>query len=58
MDNSCSCREGGHSQPADERARAELAEASQEQFSLRLQRVTGQAVKPDQFGKVASASRA
>jgi large subunit ribosomal protein L29 len=32
--------------------RAELLKLRKEQFALRLQRVTGQAVKPDQFGKV------
>jgi len=30
----------------------ELLKLRKEQFSLRLQRATGQAVKPDQFGKV------
>ena len=30
----------------------ELMSLSKEQFALRLQRATGQAVKPDQFGKV------
>jgi large subunit ribosomal protein L29 len=30
----------------------ELLKLRKEQFALRLQRVTGQAVKPDQFGKV------
>jgi large subunit ribosomal protein L29 len=29
----------------------ELVELRKAQFSLRLQRATGQAVKPDQFGK-------
>ena len=31
---------------------AELLKLRREQFALRLQRATGQAVKPDQFGKV------
>ncbi len=30
----------------------ELLNLRKEQFALRLQRATGQAVKPDQFGKV------
>jgi large subunit ribosomal protein L29 len=30
----------------------ELISLRKEQFALRLQRATGQAVKPDQFGKV------
>ncbi|MGH6633654.1 MAG: 50S ribosomal protein L29 [Sphingopyxis sp.] len=30
----------------------ELMKLRKEQFALRLQRATGQAVKPDQFGKV------
>ena len=30
----------------------ELFSLRKEQFALRLQRATGQAVKPDQFGKV------
>jgi large subunit ribosomal protein L29 len=30
----------------------QLLPARKEQFALRLQRATGQAVKPDQFGKV------
>ncbi len=30
----------------------ELLELRKEQFALRLQRATGQAPKPDQFGKV------
>lgn len=30
----------------------ELVSMRKEQFALRLQRATGQAVKPDQFGKV------
>ena len=30
----------------------ELAKLRKEQFALRMQRATGQAVKPDQFGKV------
>ena len=30
----------------------ELMALRKEQFALRLQRATGQAVKPDQFGKV------
>jgi large subunit ribosomal protein L29 len=30
----------------------ELVSLRREQFALRLQRATGQAVKPDQFGKV------
>lgn len=40
-----------HSKPAAE-LRAELIKLRKEQFALRLQRATGQAVKPDQFGKV------
>jgi len=32
--------------------RAELLKLRKEQFALRLQRATGPAVKPDQFGKV------
>ena len=32
--------------------RAELIKLRKEQFALRLQRATGQAIKPDQFGKV------
>jgi len=31
---------------------AEMIKLRREQFALRLQRATGQAVKPDQFGKV------
>jgi large subunit ribosomal protein L29 len=31
---------------------AELLKLRKEQFALRLQRATGQPVKPDQFGKV------
>lgn len=31
---------------------SELLSLRREQFALRLQRATGQAVKPDQFGKV------
>ena len=38
-------------QPATER-RALLLKLRKEQFALRLQRATGQPVKPDQFGKV------
>ncbi len=30
----------------------ELIKLRREQFALRMQRATGQAVKPDQFGKV------
>jgi len=30
----------------------ELTKLRKEQFALRMQRATGQAVKPDQFGKV------
>ena len=30
----------------------ELEKLRKEQFALRMQRATGQAVKPDQFGKV------
>ena len=30
----------------------ELMSLRKEQFALRLQRATGQAIKPDQFGKV------
>jgi large subunit ribosomal protein L29 len=37
--------------PATE-LKAELLKLRKEQFALRLQRATGQAVKPDQFGKV------
>lgn len=33
-------------------ANAELLNLRREQFALRLQRATGQAPKPDQFGKV------
>jgi large subunit ribosomal protein L29 len=40
-----------HSKPAAE-LRAELIKLRKEQFALRLQRATGQAIKPDQFGKV------
>jgi large subunit ribosomal protein L29 len=40
-----------HSKPAAAQ-RAELLKLRKEQFALRLQRATGQAVKPDQFGKV------
>ena len=32
--------------------RTELLKLRKEQFALRLQRATGQTVKPDQFGKV------
>jgi large subunit ribosomal protein L29 len=32
--------------------RAELLKLRREQFNLRMARATGQAVKPDQFGKV------
>ncbi|MFI4894699.1 MAG: 50S ribosomal protein L29 [Steroidobacterales bacterium] len=32
--------------------RNEMLSLRKEQFALRLQRATGQAVKPDQFGKV------
>ena len=32
--------------------RVELLKLRKEQFALRLQRATGQPVKPDQFGKV------
>ena len=39
---------GGALQPQ----RAELLKLRKEQFALRLQRATGQPVKPDQFGKV------
>ena len=35
-----------------EELRDELLKLRKEQFALRLQRATGQAVKPDQFGKV------
>jgi large subunit ribosomal protein L29 len=38
-------------QPATEQ-RALLLKLRKEQFALRLQRATGQPVKPDQFGKV------
>ena len=31
---------------------AELLSLRKEQFALRLQRATGQSIKPDQFGKV------
>ena len=37
--------------PAPE-LKGELLKLRKEQFALRLQRATGQAVKPDQFGKV------
>ena len=40
-----------HSRSAAE-LRAELIKLRKEQFALRLQRATGQAIKPDQFGKV------
>ena len=40
-----------HSKPATE-LHAELIKLRKEQFALRLQRATGQAIKPDQFGKV------
>jgi large subunit ribosomal protein L29 len=40
-----------HNKPAAE-LRAELIKLRKEQFALRLQRATGQAIKPDQFGKV------
>jgi len=40
-----------HDKPAAE-LRAELIKLRKEQFALRLQRATGQAIKPDQFGKV------
>ena len=33
-------------------AATELLKLRKEQFALRMQRATGQAVKPDQFGKV------
>jgi large subunit ribosomal protein L29 len=36
--------------PAD--LKAELGKLRKEQFALRVQRATGQAVKPDQFSKV------
>jgi large subunit ribosomal protein L29 len=32
--------------------KSEMLKLRKEQFALRLQRATGQAVKPDQFGKV------
>jgi len=32
--------------------KAELVKLRKEQFALRVQRATGQPVKPDQFGKV------
>ena len=32
--------------------RTELLKLRREQFALRLQRASGQAIKPDQFGKV------
>jgi large subunit ribosomal protein L29 len=32
--------------------KVELAKLRKEQFALRVQRATGQPVKPDQFGKV------
>jgi len=31
---------------------AELEKLRKEQFALRMQRATGQSIKPDQFGKV------
>ena len=37
--------------PAGELAE-ELLKLRKEQFALRMQRATGQAIKPDQFGKV------
>jgi large subunit ribosomal protein L29 len=37
--------------PAAELA-TEIFKLRKEQFALRLQRATGQAIKPDQFGKV------
>jgi large subunit ribosomal protein L29 len=50
---------GAGNQPAEKlRAKSaaelneELLKLRKEQFALRLQRATGQAVKPDQFGKV------
>jgi large subunit ribosomal protein L29 len=39
------------SKTADQLAE-ELLKLRKEQFALRMQRATGQAVKPDQFGKV------
>jgi large subunit ribosomal protein L29 len=35
-----------------EELHSEMLSLRKEQFALRLQRATGQAVKPDQFGKV------
>lgn len=40
-----------HKKPAAA-LRADLMKLRKEQFALRLQRATGQPVKPDQFGKV------
>ena len=40
-----------HSRSAAE-LRAELIKLRKEQFALRLQRATGQAIKPHHFGKV------
>jgi large subunit ribosomal protein L29 len=40
-----------HKKSADE-LHKEMLSLRKEQFALRLQRATGQAVKPDQFGKV------
>jgi large subunit ribosomal protein L29 len=40
-----------HKKPAAT-LRADLMKLRKEQFALRLQRATGQAPKPDQFGKV------
>lgn len=48
----------GNAAAAELRAKApedlaeELLKLRKEQFALRMQRATGQAVKPDQFGKV------
>jgi large subunit ribosomal protein L29 len=48
----------GHSAAAELRSKSaeqladELLKLRKEQFALRMQRATGQAVKPDQFGKV------
>ena len=52
MDNSAAAAKAAiRNRPTSEQ-RAELLKLRKEQFSLRLQRVTGQVVKPDQFGKV------
>ena len=37
---------------SDEQLEEELLKLSREQFNLRMQSATGQAARPDQFGKV------